>query len=292
MESRPREELLDRDFNTSAQFKKDIEKDYAEPRHQSGADGSRGWSSSRDCENVMAASKFEPQGVIPACLLPFHRRPQHRRDILPQAPAGRRRRRAGSRRSPSTRTRPKSLRARSRSSSASSRSRWTRWAARDPGRARRVRRRQPGGGAHRAHGASAAASSCLLVFPPNPLGAGLALPPRDGRSRISRRSRMLRVFPIICFQYPLAGGLGYPVETLVKLLDAVPTVRAIKDWCNSPMQHERQIRLLQARRPVRSTSCRRTARGCSPSLVLGCNGLPVGLRQRDRGPAGGTLPRR
>ena len=45
---------------------------------------------------------------------------------------------------------------------------------------------------------------------------------------------------------PLAGGLGYPVETLMKLVDAVPSVRAIKDWCNNPVQHERHVRLLQS----------------------------------------------
>ena len=36
--------------------------------------------------------------------------------------------------------------------------------------------------------------------------------------------------PIIGFQYPLATGQGYPKDTLLKLVEAVPTVRAIKDW--------------------------------------------------------------
>ena len=77
--------------------------------------------------------------------------------------------------------------------------------------------------------------------------------------------------PLICFQYPLAGGLGYPVETLLALLDAVPAVRAIKDWCNNPVQHERQIRLLQSRaRPVNVLTTHSS--WLLSSLVLGCKG--------------------
>jgi 4-hydroxy-tetrahydrodipicolinate synthase len=65
------------------------------------------------------------------------------------------------------------------------------------------------------------------------------------------------------------------VPTLLALLDAVPGVRAIKDWCNNPMQHERQIRLLQSRaRPVNVLSTHSS--WLLSSLVLGCNGLLSG----------------
>jgi 4-hydroxy-tetrahydrodipicolinate synthase len=81
--------------------------------------------------------------------------------------------------------------------------------------------------------------------------------------------------PIICFQYPLASGLGYPVDTVLKLIDAVPTVRAIKDWCNNVMQHEMQIRLLQnLPRPVNVLTTHSS--WLLSSLVLGCNGLLSG----------------
>ena len=33
-----------------------------------------------------------------------------------------------------------------------------------------------------------------------------------------------------------------PLDTLLKLVDAVPSIRAIKDWCNDPMLHEKHIR--------------------------------------------------
>jgi len=81
--------------------------------------------------------------------------------------------------------------------------------------------------------------------------------------------------PLILFQYPLAGGQGYPLATLTKILDEVPSVRAIKDWCANPQMHERQIRLLQSRaRPV-SVLTTHSAWLLS-SLVLGCNGLLSG----------------
>ena len=81
--------------------------------------------------------------------------------------------------------------------------------------------------------------------------------------------------PLILFQYPLAGGQGYPLATLEKILDAVPTVRAIKDWCANPQLHDRQIRLLQSRaRPVNVLTTHSS--WLFSSLVLGCNGLLSG----------------
>jgi 4-hydroxy-tetrahydrodipicolinate synthase len=81
--------------------------------------------------------------------------------------------------------------------------------------------------------------------------------------------------PLILFQYPLAGGQGYPLATLEKIFDAVPTVRAIKDWCANPQLHDRQIRLLQSRaRPVNVLTTHSS--WLFSSLVLGCNGLLSG----------------
>lgn len=81
--------------------------------------------------------------------------------------------------------------------------------------------------------------------------------------------------PLIVFQYPPAGGQGYSLATLERLIDAVPTIRAIKDWCANPQLHERQIRVLQARSPVVNVLTTHSAWLMS-SLVLGCNGLLSG----------------
>jgi len=81
--------------------------------------------------------------------------------------------------------------------------------------------------------------------------------------------------PIIAFQYPLAGGYGYPLDTLLRIVDEVPSVRAIKDWCANPQLHERHIRVLQSRpRPVNVLTTHSS--WLLPSLVLGCAGLLSG----------------
>ena len=81
--------------------------------------------------------------------------------------------------------------------------------------------------------------------------------------------------PLIAFQYPLATGQGYPKDTLLKLCDEIPTLRAIKDWSNNVPQHEWHVRTLQALpRPVNVLSTH--SAWLFSSLVLGCNGLLSG----------------
>ena len=120
--------------------------------------------------------------------------------------------------------------------------------------------------------ATAGGAACLLVFPPGPFTLGQNADMVIGHfKRIADASDL----PIIAFQYPQAGGQGYPRDTLHRLLDEVPTVRAIKDWCNNVPQHERQIVELQGRaRPVNVLSTHSS--WLFSSLVLGCNGLLSG----------------
>ena len=120
--------------------------------------------------------------------------------------------------------------------------------------------------------AQAGGASALLVFPSSVFALGQR--PEmviDHFRRIADASEL----PLIVFQYPLAGGQGYPLSTLERLIDAVPTIRAIKDWSANPQLHERQIRVLQARSPVVNVLSTHSAWLMS-SLVLGCNGLLSG----------------
>ena len=97
--------------------------------------------------------------------------------------------------------------------------------------------------------------------------------------------------PIIVFQYPLATGQGYPRDTLLKMCEQVPTIRAIKDWVGNVPQHEMHIRTLQSLpRPVNVLTTH--SAWLFSSLVLGCNGLLSGSRQRHRRPAGAAVPGR
>jgi len=115
-------------------------------------------------------------------------------------------------------------------------------------------------------------SSALLVFPPGPFTLGQR--PEmvvEHFKRISDASGL----PIIAFQYPMAGGQGYSLNTLHRLFKEVPMVRAIKDWCSNPVLHEKHVRQLQALNPIVNVLSTHSAWLFS-SLVLGCNGLLSG----------------
>ncbi len=117
-------------------------------------------------------------------------------------------------------------------------------------------------------------ASGLLVFPPNTLAMG-------GQSRPEMALRHFATIaeasslPIILFQYPMAGGLGYPHDTLIRVCEEIPTIVAIKDMCGEPMRHERHIRELHALpRPVNVISTHSS--WLMSSLVLGCRGVLSG----------------
>jgi 4-hydroxy-tetrahydrodipicolinate synthase len=115
-------------------------------------------------------------------------------------------------------------------------------------------------------------ASALLVFPPGPFTLGHR--PANVITHFKHIADASDL-PLIVFQYPLAGGQGYPMATLLALLDAVPSITAIKDWCSNPAQHERHVRALQSRQPTVNVLTTHSAWLMS-SLVLGCNGLLSG----------------
>lgn len=117
-------------------------------------------------------------------------------------------------------------------------------------------------------------ASALLVFPPNTLAMGGQLRPEMAIAHF-RRIADATDLPIIAFQYPMAGGLGYPFETLLQLFDRVPTIQAIKDWSNDAMLHERHIRTFQnLPRPVNVLTTHSS--WLMASLSMGPNGLLSG----------------
>src|ERR1041384_1686045 len=115
-------------------------------------------------------------------------------------------------------------------------------------------------------------ASALLVFPPAPftLGqhAGMGVDP-------SRRTPEVPALPLIAFQYPLATGQGYPNETMLRMIDEIPTLKAIKDWAGTPQQHEWHVRTLQhLSRPFNVLSTQSS--WLMSSLAFGCKGLLSG----------------
>jgi 4-hydroxy-tetrahydrodipicolinate synthase len=119
--------------------------------------------------------------------------------------------------------------------------------------------------------AAAGGASALLVFPPAPFTLGQS--PEMALAHF-RRIADATDLPIIVFQYPLAAG-GYPKDTLLRLCEEVPSIRAIKDWIGTVPHHEWHVRTLQGLpRPVNVLTTH--SAWLFASLVLGCNGLLSG----------------
>jgi 4-hydroxy-tetrahydrodipicolinate synthase len=120
--------------------------------------------------------------------------------------------------------------------------------------------------------ATAGGAAALLVFPPAPFTLGQS--PQMALAHF-RRIADATDLPLIAFQYPLATGQGYPNETLLRMADEIPTLRAIKDWASTVQQHEWHVRTLQSLpRPVNVLSTQSS--WLLSSLVLGCRGLLSG----------------
>jgi len=115
-------------------------------------------------------------------------------------------------------------------------------------------------------------ASALLVFPPAPFTLGQS--PQMAVAHFKRIADATDL-PLIVFQYPLATGQGYPKDTLLKMCEQVPSIRAIKDWIGNVPHHEWHVRTLQSLlRPVNVLSTH--SAWLFSSLVLGCNGLLSG----------------
>ncbi len=117
-------------------------------------------------------------------------------------------------------------------------------------------------------------ASALLVFPPNSMSMGGQLRPEMAEAHFKRVADATDL-PIILFQYPAQTGLGYPFDTLMRLIEGIPQIRAIKDWCADPALHEKHIRTLQGlKRPV--TVLTTHSAWLMASLCMGANGLLSG----------------
>jgi 4-hydroxy-tetrahydrodipicolinate synthase len=122
--------------------------------------------------------------------------------------------------------------------------------------------------------ATDAGASALLVFPPQSLGMG----------GVTRPECVLRHFemiadatdlPLIVFRYPQSSNLAYDFDTLLALFDRLPSIRAIKDWCNDPRLHELHILTFQSLdRPVNVLTTH--SAWLMSSLVMGANGVLSG----------------
>lgn len=114
----------------------------------------------------------------------------------------------------------------------------------------------------------------LLVFPPAFMSLGGHLRPEMIQEHL-RHITEASDLPVILFQFPLASQLSYPLDTLLELCRRFPTIRAVKDQIGDGNRHERQIRELHALdRPVYTLTTH--SAWLLGSLAMGCDGLLSG----------------
>ena len=120
--------------------------------------------------------------------------------------------------------------------------------------------------------ADARGASALLCFPPGSMGmGGIQRRPEMGIAHMKMIADATDL-PMIVFQY--GNELAYPLDTLVQICEAVPNVKAIKDW-SPPQVHDRHIKTLHGlsrRINVLSTN----SAWLMSSLVMGADGLLSG----------------
>ena len=117
-------------------------------------------------------------------------------------------------------------------------------------------------------------ASALLCFPPQSMSMGGYLRPEMAVEHFSRIADATDL-PLICFNYPSSRNLSYPFETLLELFEKVPTIKAIKDWSNEPMLHEKHIKTFQnLPNPVNVLTTHSS--WLMSSLVMGAKGLLSG----------------
>lgn len=114
----------------------------------------------------------------------------------------------------------------------------------------------------------------LLVFPPTLFMWGAQLRPEMPLSHFSAIAEAVDL-PLIVFEYPPAGGIGYTPETLARLVE-IETVVGVKDWSNDMVSFERNLRAIRSTgRPVAMLSS--YTMSLMGSYLLGADGSISGM---------------
>jgi 4-hydroxy-tetrahydrodipicolinate synthase len=125
-----------------------------------------------------------------------------------------------------------------------------------------------------ARDAKAAGAAGILLFPPTLFMWGAQGKPDMVVRHVSEVAAGADL-PIIVFEYPPAGGIGYAPETLARLAE-IPQVAGVKDWSNEIVAFERNLRALRATgRPVAMLSA--FTMSLMATFLLGADGAISGM---------------
>jgi len=125
-----------------------------------------------------------------------------------------------------------------------------------------------------ARDAKAEGAGGLLIFPPSLFMWGAQFRPEMVYRHFAAIAQAVDL-PLVVFQYPVASGIGYEPDTLVKLIE-IPQVAAVKEWSNDIVAFERNLRAIRSTgRPVAVLSS--FTMSLFASFVLGADGAISGM---------------
>jgi 4-hydroxy-tetrahydrodipicolinate synthase len=119
-----------------------------------------------------------------------------------------------------------------------------------------------------------AGAQALLIFPSGTFAGGGPQRPATQLAHYSTIAEAVDV-PLIIFKYALTSPLTIPNTTLLAILEAIPTVVAVKEWSYDIVEYEDTYRLLKQTHPEVSVLSS-FSRSLLASLLVGSDGVLSG----------------
>ncbi len=119
-----------------------------------------------------------------------------------------------------------------------------------------------------------AGASALLVFPSGVFAGGAQRHPEAQRAHYETIAEAVDV-PLVIFKYPVGSPLEVPLDTTLRLCEAIPTVAAVKEWSYDIVAYEDTWRAVKQQVPHVSVLSS-FSRSLLASLVVGSDGILSG----------------
>ena len=128
--------------------------------------------------------------------------------------------------------------------------------------------------AERAKIAEAAGADAILLFPPNLFNLGASntseLPYRFVAGVAEKTD-----IPIVVFQFSMQSHIAYTTDTLVRMVENIPSIVGIKEGTDEMQRYEDNFRALRACKHQVSILCTNNTK-LLPSLAIGADGIISG----------------
>ena len=128
--------------------------------------------------------------------------------------------------------------------------------------------------AEKARIAQRAGADGILLFPPNVFGLGGTVTsdlPRRFVSTVAEKADI----PIVLFQFSVESKMAYTTDTLVSLVEDIPSIVAIKEGSDDLQRYEENLRALRRCENQVSILCTNNTK-LLPSLAVGGDGIISG----------------